>query len=76
MYIFYFHSVWRDETRGYTRLRGVCGGRNALTGGQVINDALQLVLFQAYAQHHQLLEEQQDVAPDDQYVLLSGSGSV
>jgi len=45
-------------------------------GGQIVKYALQLILLHAIADHDKLLEEQQDVGPNGQDVLLGRTRSI
>lgn len=45
-------------------------------GGQIVEYALQFILLDAVADHDELLEEQQNVGPYGQYILLSRSRTI
>lgn len=43
---------------------------------QVIQNALQLVIFDSISNHYELLQKQEDVSADGQYILLSGARAI
>jgi hypothetical protein len=52
------------------------GTTNLMHGGEVVQDTLQLIIFDPIANHYQLFQEQQYVGTNCQNILLRGTRSI